>query len=137
MELAKIVSTNDVPTLVRDAVEREFKSQGFNIGGNGLAVSVELQNFYNNFKVGLFAGDAEAEVAFGIKVRSADGASLYTQFYSATGVVENVMRASGENAKAALEKALTAAVKKMAEDKALQAALLSTSARSSKLGRNS
>jgi uncharacterized lipoprotein YajG len=137
MEMAKIVAANDVPTLVRSAVEREFKAQGFSIGSDGLAVTIELQNFYNNFKVGIFSSTAEAEVAFGVRVRNAAGASLYTQFYSATGTVDNVMLATGENAKAALEKALTSAVKQMADDKALQAALLSAAPKDSRTGRSS
>jgi uncharacterized lipoprotein len=36
MEMARIVSTNDVPGIVRDAVEQEFKTQGFVVGPGGL-----------------------------------------------------------------------------------------------------
>lgn len=134
MEMARIVSTNDVVVLVKVAIEREFRAEGFGIGPGGLAVGIELQNFYNNFKNKIMSGDAEAEVAFGIKVRDATGALIYSQFYSASAVLD-VQLASGSNAKAALEKALTAAVKQVADDKALQQALLSTLARPS--GRSS
>jgi hypothetical protein len=63
-------------------------------------------------------------------VKDAAGASLYTQFYSAVGTVDNIMRASGENARAALEKALGLAVKEAVNDKALIQVLLSKNSRS-------
>lgn len=126
MEMARIVATNDVVDLVRGAVEREFKAQGFAIGEGGLAVSVELQNFYNNFKVGVFSGIAAAEVAFALKVRNAKGDLLYSRFYDETGTVEGIMLASGTNAKEALEKALAAALRKVVADQGLQQALLSS-----------
>ncbi|HYC64927.1 MAG TPA: YajG family lipoprotein, partial [Reyranellaceae bacterium] len=126
MEMARIVASNDVPTVVRQALEQELRLLGFRIEAGGMPVGVELQNFYNNFKVGFFSGDAVAEVAFAVKVRDAGGALVYSQFYSATETEANIMLASGENAKKALEKALASAVKRAIEDRALQQALLAT-----------
>ena len=125
MEMARIIATNNIPDLVRDALGREFKALGFGVGPGGLAVGIEIQNFYNNFKTGLASGLAVSEVAFALKVRNASGALLYSQFYSATGTVDGIFLASGENAKASLQKALTAAVKSVIDDTALQQALLS------------
>lgn len=126
MEMARIISTNEVVDLVRGSVERELKAQGFRVGSGGIAVTIELQNFYNNFKLNAFSGTALADVSFGLKVRDATGALLYSQNYSGSGTIDNLMLASGENAKAALQKALAAAVKQVADDTALQQALLST-----------
>jgi uncharacterized lipoprotein len=126
MEMARIVSTNNVVDLVRTSLEQELKAEGFRIGQGGAAVTVEVQNFYNNFQIGLFAGTAVAEVTFTVKLRSASGALLYQNAYTATGAVDNVMLASGVNAKAAVEKALTAAVKLAADDAELRKVLLST-----------
>jgi uncharacterized lipoprotein len=126
MEMARIVATNDVIALVRGAFEQEFKAQGFQVGAGGTAVSIEVQNFYNNFRLGLMAGTGEAEVSFSVKVRDRSGTLLYQQFYAGTGTVEGVMLASGTNAKLAVEKALTAAVKLAFADAELQKALLST-----------
>ena len=123
MEMARIVATNDVVQLVRGAVERELKAQGFAIGPGGLAVTVELQNFYNNFRLGVANGNAVADVALALKVRNAAGALVYSQLYDATATVE-VFLASGANAKDALQKALTLATRKIIEDRALQEALL-------------
>lgn len=130
MEMARIVSTNDVVELTQTALQQEFKALGFIIGAGGLAVGVELQQFYANFKSGFFTGTAVAEVGFALRVKDASGASLYTQFYSAVGTIDNVMLASGENAKAALEKALGNAVREAVNDKALIQALLSTTPKS-------
>lgn len=125
MEMARIVPTNDVADLTRSALEQEFKALGFSIGAGGLTVGVELQNFYTNFKAGILSGTAVAEVGFALRVKDVTGASLYTQFYSGAGTVDNVMLASGENAKAAVEKALGNAVQEAVGDKALLQVLLS------------
>jgi uncharacterized lipoprotein YajG len=124
MEMARIVATNDVVEVVRGGVERELKAQGYAIGPSGLSVTVELQNFYNNFRIGLVQGSAVADVALAIKVRNAAGSLVYSQLYDATFSID-VMMASGTNAKESLQKALTLATKKIVEDRALQDALLS------------
>ncbi len=129
MEMARIVSTNNVVDLVRTSVEREFTAQGFRVGSGGVPVTIELQNFYNNFEVGLVTGTASADVSFGLRVRDAAGAQLYARNYSGSGRIDDVMLMSGDNAKAALQKALSAAVKQVADDTALQQALLSTRTR--------
>jgi uncharacterized lipoprotein len=125
MEMARIVATNDVVEVVRGGVERELKAQGYAIGPNGLSVTVELQNFYNNFRVGLMTGGAVADVAIAIKVRNAAGTLIYSQLYDAS-TTNDVFMASGTNAKASLEKALTMTTMKIVQDGALQAALLSS-----------
>lgn len=130
MEMARIVSTNDVVDLVRTSVEREFKAQGFRVGPGGVAVSIELQNFYNNFQLGIVTGTALADVSFGLKVRDATGAQLYAHDYSGSARLDNIMLMSGDNAKVALQQALAAAVKQVVDDTALQQVLLSTRTRS-------
>jgi uncharacterized lipoprotein len=123
MEMARIVATNDVVEVVRGGVERELKAQGWAIGPSGLSVTVELQNFYNNFRSGLASGFAVADVAIALKVRNAAGALVYSQLYDAS-VSTEVFLASGTNAKESLQKALTLTTRKIVDDKALQAALL-------------
>ena len=127
MEMARIVATNDVVEVVRGGVERELRAQGYAIGAGGVSVTVELQNFYNNFRLGLMSGGAAADVAIGIKVRNAAGTLIYSQLYDAT-TVNDVFLASGANAKESLQKALTVTTRKIIDDKALQDALLSTRA---------
>lgn len=129
MEMARIVATNDVVDLVRSAVEQGLKAEGFAIGSGGLTVSIELQNYYNNFRAGLATGMAVSEVAFALKVRNPAGTLVYSQFYSATNTNDGIFLASGANAKASLEKATTLAIKQVLDDKALQEALIATSVR--------
>jgi uncharacterized lipoprotein YajG len=124
MEMARIVASNDVVEVVRGGVERELKAQGYAVGSGGLSITVELQNFYNNFRLGLVHGSAVADVALAIKVRNAAGGLVYSQLYDAT-FSTDVMMASGTNARESLQKALTVATKKIVDDKALQEALLS------------
>ncbi len=123
MEMARIVATNDVVEVVRGGVERELRAQGYAIGPTGLSVTVELQNFYNNFRSGLASGFAVADVAIALRVRNASGALVYSQLYDAS-VSTEVFLASGTNAKESLQKALTLTTRKIVDDKALQAALL-------------
>lgn len=125
MEMARIIATNDVVEVVRGGVERELKAQGFAMGSGGASVTVELQNFYNNFRVGFASGNSVADVALAVKVRNAAGALVYSQTYDAS-ISNEVFLASGENAKAALQKALTTATRKIVDDRALQEALLAT-----------
>jgi uncharacterized lipoprotein YajG len=125
MEMARIVATNDVVEVVRGGVERELKAQGFAMGPGSVSITVELQNFYNNFRVGFASGSAVADVALTVKVRNAGGTLVYSQTYDAS-ISNDIFLASGENAKAALEKALTTATRKIVDDRALQEALLAT-----------
>ena len=125
MEMARIVAANDVVEVVRGGVELELKTQGYAIGPGGLTVTVELQNFYNNYRTGFVSGSAVADVAIALKVRNAAGALVYSQLYDAS-VNNDIFMMTGPNAKAALEQALTLTTQKIIEDKALQAALLAT-----------
>jgi uncharacterized lipoprotein YajG len=109
MEMARIVSANDVVELTRTALQQEFKAVGFNIGTSGVVIGVELQTFYTDFKSGFFSGTAVAQVGFAHRIKDAVGVPLYMQVYSATGTIDGVHLASGENAKAAVEKALALA----------------------------
>lgn len=126
MEMAPIKAQNDVVALTRQAVEQELSSLGFKIGPNGLQVNVDVQTFYNDFKIGFFAGDAVAEVAFHLTVTRADKSYVYTRNYRGIGMNKNVQLASGSNAKVALEQALANALQDMIADIALQQALVNT-----------
>ena len=125
---ARILPANDVVELVRSAVEQQFKALGFAVATGGLAVTVEVQNFYDDFHSGGALLISVANVAFTIKVKNSTGATLYSHFFDGTGRIDNVLDQSAANAKAALQKALADAVRQVAEDKALRSALLSEKA---------
>ena len=54
MEMAPIISKNDVVELVSYAISNELSNRGFKIKKGGVVVSVELAKFYNDFKASSF-----------------------------------------------------------------------------------
>lgn len=124
METAAIVAENDVPGLVKSAIEEELKERGFALGGNPVKVNVELEKFYCSFKSGLLSGDAEAEVRLNVQVLAPGGTIGYSRGLTGEGREPNIQLASGKNAKLALDRALKAAMEKLFKDQAFLQALL-------------
>jgi uncharacterized lipoprotein YajG len=124
MEMAAIVSQNDLPTSVTDAFRQELAARGFHIAPGGADVQIELVHFFNDFKLGLFAGDAVANVAFNVKVIGRDGKISFSEYYEGNGTEPNIMVSGGDNAQAALIKAFTAAVASAVNDPAFTAAIV-------------
>jgi uncharacterized lipoprotein YajG len=116
MEMAAIVSSNDLPASVSDAFKQELSARGFKIGPHGAAVQVELVRFYNDFKTGFFSGDAVANVGFNVSVLSPGASLAFTKYYEGTGTEPNIQVAGGDNARAALIKAFTASVNRAVSD---------------------
>lgn len=127
MEMASIEAINDIPSTVGKAIEQELASRGFVVGTGGSRVDVDVTRFYNDFKIGFFAGDAIAEVSLNVKVYGADGRLKYVRHYEARGIEPNIQLASGNNARAALIQAFRNAVTAVVNDTMLQDALLSRS----------
>jgi uncharacterized lipoprotein len=126
-----VTPTNDVIDLVRRAVEQEFKAEGFVIGDGGIAVTVEVQNFYTDFPMPGLTMSAAADVALTLRAKNSADVTLYSRFYDGTGKVDPIFNESAANVKIALQQALANAIQQMVEDKALQSALLSARANSS------
>ena len=124
MEMAKIVPSNDVAKTFSDAVLFELENLGFKNGAGGKIVKVELIRFYNDFKMGFFAGDAVADGLVNIIVTNGKDEVIFSKSYEGGGVYPNIQLALGENAREALIKAMTDIVGKVAQDKDLHAALL-------------
>lgn len=124
MEMASIEAINDVAKTFAQAAAFEFEQLGFKIGKGGKLVKVELVRFYNDFKMGFFAGDAVADGLINIQVEDQSGTNLFTKSYEGGGMEQNIQLASGENARIALMKAMTDIVGKIAQDKDLHKALL-------------
>lgn len=124
MEMAKITSNKDVSEIFSKAVEFELENLGFNIGSGGKIVKVEVVRFYNDFKIGWWAGDAVADGLIQIIVMSKDEQILFSRSYEGGFINKNIQLATGANAKVALEGALTDLISKIAGDKELHNALL-------------
>lgn len=116
MEMAPIVAKNDLPATVTDAFKTELTARGFRMGTGGADVQVTLVRFYNDFKAGFFSGDAVATVAFDVKLLGRNGGTVFSKYYEGNGIEPNIQLADGNNAKAALTKALTAAVASAVND---------------------
>lgn len=124
MEMAKITAANDVVGEVGKAVQTELASLGFNIGPDGIAIAVETTNFYNDFKLGFWSGEAVAEVAFNLTAKKPDGTLVYSRSYRAVGMNKDIMIMSGSAAAPALSEALRNAVQQMVTDTDLHRALV-------------
>ena len=119
MEMAPIISETSVPLLVTTAIESELVLRGFSIGEGAVRLFVELQKFYNDFKSGFWSGTAAAELLMNAQVKAPSGEILYSKLIVGNGNLPGIQLASGENAKIALEDALTDSMGKLFADRAL------------------
>lgn len=129
MELAPIVASEDVAATVRKAIEQELRARGFQLGSDSALVQIaaDLTRFYNDHKMGFFAGDAVADLNMSVTVKSKKGDLLYTRQIIAQGIEPNTQLMSGENARLALNRALENGMKSLFDDQAFLAALVASS----------
>ena len=127
MEMASIVSRQSLPDLLKAAIQQELRAKGFQTGPGPVLVNAELTRFYNDFKIGFFSGNAVAEVALTAQVKAANGNILYTRNITGDANEGGVLLASGENAKLALDKALSACVARLMNDPAFTQAIVTAS----------
>ena len=124
MEMARIFATNDIVAETERAVAAELVARGFREPGPDARLELDLLRFYSDFKIGFFAGGAEAEVVIAARVLGRDGRPAYARTYSGQNTVQPILLADGSNARLALEGALQRAVQSMMDDPALIGALL-------------
>jgi uncharacterized lipoprotein len=137
MEMAPILASEDVAITVRRAIEQELRSRGFQLSAEAALVQIaaDLTRFYNDHKLGFFAGDAIADLNMSVIVKSKKGELLFSKQIAAQGIEPNTQLMSGENARLALSRALESGMKSLFEDQAFLSALVATS--SQKLTSNS
>ncbi len=114
-----VTAGNDVTDYVRSAVASSLTAEGFVPAAGGLVVIVELQNFYCD--VGTFT--TTAAVAFTLRARTLAGRTLYAHYYEASAIAGS--GGSSGNCKAGLQQATAEAIRKVALDQDLTAALVS------------
>ncbi len=126
MEMAPITAAEDVAVTVRRAIEKELQARGFQPGSDAARVDIaaDITRFYNDHKMGFFAGDAVADLNLSVSVKSRNGALLYSKQIVAQGMEKNTQLASGNNARIALERALENGMKTLFDDRAFVSALL-------------
>lgn len=118
---SRFLPANDIADVIRDAVAGELKAEGFVLGPGGSAVTIDIQNVF-------FARGA-ANVTFTLYARDAAGATLYRRTYEGNARPSFNVNPLGTQAHNALQQALADAIRQMADDKALQMALLSSARR--------
>jgi uncharacterized lipoprotein YajG len=126
MEMAAIIATNDVPTVVKTSIEQELSNRGFKLAEGDVTVLVELSKFLNDFKVGMWSGDAMAELTMSVQIRKSDGNIIYSKLVTGEGEKLKIQLASGKNAQVALEGALANAVARLFSDPLFTDGLLKT-----------
>lgn len=124
MEMAAIISNNDVVTLVANAIEDELRNRGFEVTEGSVHVGIELNKFYNDFKIGFWSGSAASEVVMNVQVKKSDGNINYAKSITGLYTKKGIQLCSGKNAKMALEEALKDAISKLMNDSSFIAALL-------------
>lgn len=129
MEMAPILANEDVAITVRRAIEQELRSRGFQLSAEAALVQIEadLTRFYNDHKIGFFAGDAIADLNMSVIVKSKEGELLFSKQIAAQGIEPNTQLMSGENARLALNRALENGMKSLFEDQAFLSALVASS----------
>lgn len=128
MEMAPILAVEDVTITVRRAIEQELRARGFQVGSEAALVQIttDLTRYYNDHKMGFFAGDAVADLNMSVLVKSKEGTILFSRQIIAQGVEPNTQLATGENAKLALNRALENGMKYLFEDQSFLSALTSS-----------
>ena len=124
MEMGAIRTSDDVAEDVKQALTTELKDRGYTLQPGGSQVDVAVTAFYNQYKVGVFAGRAEGSASMTVKVTSASGSQLYTR--DVEGVSHNTVElANGPNAAKAIAAALSDAMTTLFADPEFTRALSS------------
>ncbi len=118
MEMAPIIAEEDPAVTIKRAIESEFIARGFKIGADALVlINSDITRFWNDHKTGFFAGDAVADLNMTVVVKTGSGEKiLFTKQIAAQGTETNTQLASGNNAKRALDKALSNGIGQLFED---------------------
>jgi uncharacterized lipoprotein len=117
MEMADIVSDDDVPGVVKAAIETELMHRGFQIKAGDVTLAVDLGKFYSNFEMHFWSATAAAEARMEAQVKDSKGAIIYSKLISGEGSETGCQLASGSNAKLALDRALQDLVARLFSDK--------------------
>ena len=106
-------------------MQEELTAQGFTVGPGGAILTIELLDFYSDFKPAFIipTADSAAEVSFSVQVGSPGSAAVYSKIYRGQGTGTDAFVMTPGAARVALEQALTAAVQQASGDSGLRTAL--------------
>ena len=127
VELARITASRPPLELVRNSIQQELTARGFTVGPGGTVLTIELLDFYSDFKPAFMIpmADSAAEVSFSLQVGPPGGASAYSKIYRGKGTGTDAIVMTPGAARVALEQALATAMQQVTDDTALRTALAS------------
>lgn len=127
METAPILASEAPTATIKRAIEDELRKRGFKLGNDSsVNVSADLSRFWNDHKVGFFAGDAVADFDMDVNIIDKNGTSVFSKSIVTQGIEKNIQLMTGSNAKLALDKALENGINLLFDDQNFVNALVST-----------
>lgn len=126
VELARITASRSPLELLRNSVQQELTACGFTVGPGGAVLTIELLDFYSDFKPAFLipVADSAAEVSFSLQV-GPPGTPVFSKIYRGKGTGTDAIVMTPGAARVALEQALATAMQQVTDDAALRAALAS------------
>jgi len=133
IEMAPILVNEDPLLTFRRAIETELQARGFKVGKKSdVSVDANLIMFWNDFKLGVFAGDSIAQLNMSIAVKDKGGKVYYSRIITSQGKEQNIQIMSGDNAKLALDRAFEEGMKQLFTDPVFFEKLIMASKQSAK-----
>lgn len=127
MEMAEITTMTNVGQVVQQALIQELKGRGFDLEYGQrphVLIDVELNELYNDFKVGVLFAKGLSEAKMRVKVQDLDGSLLYAKSIIGKGKESPIVYMNGHYAKIALELALKDAIAQLVGNQEFINALL-------------
>lgn len=127
MEMASIISKEDVKQIVNQAISQELSSRGFILeegGDPNVFIGVELLKFYSDFKVGFFVSESVSELIMNVEAKDSSDEKKYKKVVTALGNERPVFIYGGGNARRSLEDVLQKGIAELMEDREFLNALV-------------
>lgn len=121
-ELGAYKADREVTVIVKEAVEKELETRGYNVAKGSAVIEVAIKRFYTQFESG-FIPTATSQVIFDVQIKNKTEKTLYEQQFRSSAKNDIWVIASGVHVRETLERALVAAIGDMFDDKALRSAL--------------
>ncbi len=119
-----IIVTRPVEQTIRQAVESELKARGFRVADDAnLQIVIDINTFFNDYKVGFLRSDAVADLDMHVKMLS-NGENRFSRQIAAQGRTAWAATMGSRDAEAALNMALDNGIDALFDDDAFIAALL-------------
>lgn len=119
-----IIVTEPIELTLKRSIEDELKARGFQIDQNAnLIIEIDINTFFNDYKVGFIWSDSVADLNIDVKVLSNTGYILYSRIIAEQGHKAWASTMSGEDAKIALNRAVDNGINALFSDGAFISAL--------------